>query len=110
MTLVQILIIGFAILVLIKTTSDFKKKRIALRPFLFWIVLWLIIITVAMLPWVTGPLAKILGVGRGTDIAVYVSILLIFLTIFKVFSELEKIKREITEIVQHLSLKNPRKK
>lgn len=105
MTLIQILAIAFTVLILLKTASDFKKKRIEAKVFVFWTAIWLAVIIVAALPYVTAPLAKLMGVGRGIDVAVYFSVLFIFFIIFKIVSKLTKIDREISEIVQNLALK-----
>jgi len=110
MTLVQFLAIGSVILILIKTISDFQKKKITLSIFLFWLSLWLVVIIVVAQPRITLPLAKILGVERGMDVTVYFSILFIFFALFRIVTTLEKTKWEITEIVRHLSLKNSKKK
>jgi hypothetical protein len=105
MTLVQFLIAGLIILFFIKTLSDFNKKRISRSNFLFWFFLWLAILIVALMPQVTNFLAELIGVKRGTDVATYFSILIIFFILFKVLSRLEKINQEITEIVRHISTK-----
>ena len=109
MTLVQILAIGLVILILIKTAADFKKRKITLRLFLFWIVIWLAILTVAVLPNVTAFFAKFLGVGRGIDVAVYFSILFIFFALFKIITKLEKIENDITAVIRNEAIKNSKK-
>lgn len=106
MTLIQILAVALIILILVKTIADFEKKRIGGKVFVFWTVIWLAMIILAALPYVTGPLAKLMGVGRGIDVAVYFSILFIFFIVFKIISKLTKIEREISEIVQNLALKD----
>ena len=110
MTIVQFLIIGLAILVLFRTLLGFKRKKITWKLFIFWQVMWTIVIVVAVLPQVTDPLSKILGIGRGVDVAVYFSVLLIFFLIYKTMARLEKIESEITKLVRHLSLKDPKQK
>lgn len=105
MVLVQFLIIILIILILIKTTANFKKNRISLPTFLFWLTLWLVILIIALLPQVTGFLAKFLGVKRGVDAIIYLSIISIFFILFRIVIRLEKMKQEITEIVRHLTLK-----
>ena len=110
MTLIQFLAVGLVILILIKTIADFKKNKITLAYFLFWMGLWLVILIVAVLPQITGFFAKLLGVGRGVDVAIYFAIIFIFFILFEIITRLEKIKQEITEIVRHLALKNPKKK
>ena len=110
MTLVQFLIAGLIILFLIKTVSDFKKKRISRSSFIFWFCLWLIILIVAFIPQVTNFLAGLIGVKRGTDVATYFSILIIFFILFKIISRLERINQEITEIIRHITFKRQDKK
>lgn len=109
MSLVQFLIIGLVILFLIKTTSDFKKKRISLYSFLFWLFLWAVIFITALAPQITEFIAKIVGIKRGTDVAVYFSILFIFFLLFKVISRLEVIDHEITKIVRRIALEDKEK-
>lgn len=110
MTLIQFLVIGLVILILLKTISDFKKNKITVSAFLFWLIIWLAIITVAVLPGITIFLAKLLGVGRGIDVTIYFSIVIIFFILFKIITSLEKTKKEITEIIRYLALKNSKKK
>ena len=111
MTLIQFSIVFLAIPMMVKTVLDFRKNKVTLPIFLFWTILWLAIIIVAVLPQVTGLLDKLLsGENRGLDAIVYFSIFFIFYIIFKIIAKLERIEREITEIIRHLALKNPKKK
>jgi len=111
MTLIQFSAVGLAVLILIKTAIDFKKNKVALPSFLFWTILWLVIIVVAILPQVTGILDRLLlGKDRGLDAIIYFSILFIFFIIFKIIVRLKKLEQGITEIIRHLALKNPREK
>lgn len=110
MVLVQFLIIILIILTLVKTAANFKKNKISLPTFLFWLALWLIILVVAIFPQVTGFLANLLGVKRGVDVIIYFSVICIFFILFRIVIRLEKMKQEITEIVRHLSLKEPKEK
>lgn len=111
MTIIQFSIFGLAAVMMIKTLLDFRKNKISLPVFIFWNILWLAIIAVAVLPQITGLLDKLLsGKDRGLQALTYFSVFFIFFIIFKIIAKLEKIEREITEIVRYLSLKNPKKK
>jgi len=59
-----------------------------------------------LLPQTTVFLADFLGIWRGTDVAVYLSIVLIFYLIFRIFVKLEKIEKDITAIIREISLKD----
>ena len=106
MTIVQFLIVGLAALVLFRAILSFKKKRVTLKTFIFWMTLWIVVIIIAILPQITTLLSKILGIGRGVDVAVYFSIILLFFLIYKIMVRLEKIEHEITQLVSREALKN----
>lgn len=111
MTSVQILVTSLAILILIKALVDFRRDKIKLPLFLFWLTLWLVMLVVAVFPQVIKFLEKtLLGVGRGIDAVVYFSIILIFFILFRIIARLEKIKQEITEIVRHLTINKDKEK
>lgn len=106
MIFIQFLIIAFALFVISRIMLNFKKRKISFKGLLFWLGLWLAISIVVLLPQTTGLLAKILGVWRGTDVMVYLSVALIFYLVFTIFVKLEKIETDITAIVREISLKN----
>ncbi|GAG41155.1 unnamed protein product [marine sediment metagenome] len=111
MTSIQFLAVILIILILIKTLVDFKKNKITLSVFLFWLTFWSITLGIIVIPKVTSFLEdKLLGEGRGTDAIIYFSILFIFFILFKIIVRLEKIKQEITKIVRQLALKEFKEK
>lgn len=105
MIFIQFLMTAFVLLVISRTILSFKKKKISFGNLLFWLGLWTSILIVVLLPKTTNFLAKMFGVWRGTDVAVYLSILLIFYLIFRIFVKLEKIESDITTIVRKIALK-----
>lgn len=100
MILVQFLIIALAIFALLRNAVSFKENKISFKIFLFWLILWSALIILAFLPDITVIFSKALGVGRGTDVAVYFSIILIFFLLYRTIIRLEKIEYEITQIVR----------
>ncbi|MGB9748361.1 MAG: DUF2304 family protein [Candidatus Woesearchaeota archaeon] len=106
MQLIQVLLIGFALFALGRTIKNFRKRKTSVFGFAFWVLLWLIIIIVALLPGVTHVFTKLFNVGRGVDFLIYISITFLFYMVFKIFEKLERIEEEITEIVKKDALKN----
>jgi len=104
--LIQFLIIAFALLIIIRIILSFKRGNISLKGLIFWLGLWLVISVVVLLPQTTNFFAKILGVGRGTDVAVYLSIVLLFYLVFRIVIKLEKIETNITKITTEIALRN----
>lgn len=104
--LIQFLLIIFSVFVINKAILSFTKRKISLGGLLFWLGLWIAISVVTLLPGTTLVLAKILGVSRGTDVAVYLAIALLFYLIFRIFIKLEKIESDITVIVKEIALRD----
>jgi len=59
---------------------------------------------VVILPQTASFLANLLGVGRGADLVIYLSILVLFYIVFRIFIRLDRLDREITKIVRELAL------
>ena len=102
----QIIVTIFVVLVVFRLTKKFKESILKTSEFVGWMIIWLIVLVVFWLPQTTSYLAFFLGIGRGVDLAVYVSILLLFYLIFRLYLKIDKQQREITRIVRHLALKD----
>lgn len=106
----QILVTVFIVFILFKLFLQKQKNKISLLSFLIWFLLWLAVLLVFWLPDTTSYLAAWLGIGRGADLVVYLSILVIFYMIFKIFVRLNKIENEITRVVRDDAIKNVQEK
>jgi len=102
----QILVTIFIVFILLKLFLQKQKNKISLLSFLVWFMLWLAVLIVFWLPDMTSYLAAWLGIGRGADLVVYISILVIFYMIFKIFVRLNKIEEGITKVVRDDAIKN----
>jgi len=100
----QIIVTIFVILVVFRLTKKYKDSILKTSEFIGWLVIWLIVLVVFWLPQTTSYLAYFLGIGRGVDLAVYVSVLLLFYLIFRLYLKIDKQQKEITRIVRHLAL------
>jgi len=60
------------------------------------------------LPQATSWLAELVGVGRGVDVAIYLSVVILFYLTFRLFVRLEKIEHNITLLVREMELKDRR--
>ena len=103
-------VLGFLVIAaLALSLLKYRQRRIRLIEFLFWAGLWLLALIAVALPDTTAFVARILGIGRGVDVVIYLSIVLSFYLIFRLFERIDRIEHEITTIVRHLALseKNP---
>jgi len=104
MTLIQLLLILLVVLFIKRLFSKFRTHELSSGEFVAWLILWLAVGVAAGLPDTTSYLAIWLGVGRGSDLAVYVAVVVLFYLAFRLFVRLEKLEHSLTELVRHLSL------
>jgi hypothetical protein len=83
----------------------YRQGKIGTLGFFLWLVLWAGAATVIVFPDSTGVAAHLFGIGRGVDLVLYVSIILILYLLFKVYVRLEQVDREITQIVRAVALR-----
>ncbi len=110
MLVIQILLVVFAWFAIFKTIQRFRASEVGRGVLASWILFWLLVIIVALLPDTASALAKLFGVGRGADLVVYLALALLFYLLFRFNIKLEKISREITTLTRELSLRPDDKK
>lgn len=102
--LIQILIVLFIVYVFGRMLKKFRKGELSRREFIWWSILWSVIITATLLPKTTDIVANFLGVGRGYDLSVYISIIILFYLMFRMMIKIDQIDRNITKIVRKISI------
>jgi hypothetical protein len=110
MEIIQFLIVIFALFALSRAVLRFKDNKLTIKELAFWILVWIGVIIVSFLPSITGLLSSFLGIGRGIDVMVYVSIIVLFYLIFRLYVKAESLEKELTFVVRKLSLDNEKKK
>ena len=63
------------------------------------------VVVAGVQPNTTDLIARKLGVGRGVDIAMYLSILTIFYLLFRSFAKVEDLDRQLTRVVRANALR-----
>lgn len=106
MSIIQMLIIVFALFAITRTVLQFKRGTLTLAWLLFWIVFWLVAGVVAALPHTADTVAQFVGVGRGADVVIYLSLIALFYLIFRLYVKIEQVEGEITRLVRTLALDN----
>jgi hypothetical protein len=110
MIYLQIIISLFIAVILIKLFRQRQANKISLSGFVIWFLLWLAVAVTFWQPDATTYLANWLGIGRGSDLVIYLSVLAIFYLLFRIFVRLNKIDSEITKIVRKDALKDDKKR
>lgn len=102
----------FLIFVFFAFWNVVKRKRDgALGPkgMWFWLVFWLFAGIAVLYPNSTQVIAGYLGIGRGADLVLYVSLAVIFYLLFKLHVKIEVVGRDITKVVRREALENAQK-
>ncbi|MBU0646233.1 DUF2304 family protein [Patescibacteria group bacterium] len=104
MLLIQILIVAFAVFAILRALHQFRQGRLTRQWLAFWLVFWLFAIIVVILPETSEFAARLTGVGRGVDLIIYLSIVLLFYLVFRLFIKIEEGERQLTRLVRKLAL------
>jgi len=107
---IQFILVVLIILAVLRLLYQLRNKNISLGQFLTWLFIWLIAIIIIGQPKITTYLASLVGIGRGVDLVIYISVIVIFYLMFKLLLRIEKIEKDITKIVRSEALKNNLKK
>jgi len=104
--IIKVFVVFFVIFAIWRTLLRLKKQELRIGEVIVWVVFWLAVAVVAITPQTTDIIAQFVGVSRGIDLLVYISVVVLFFLIFKLIVKLEKIEQSLTKVVRHLSLKD----
>ncbi|MDD3284507.1 MAG: DUF2304 family protein [Patescibacteria group bacterium] len=104
MIFLRIIITIFILSTLIKLFQTKKSGKISTLNFLLWSILWISVGIVFYKPELSTQFAKTLGIGRGADLMIYASIIVIFYLIFKILAKFERINADITKITRSIAI------
>lgn len=102
---IQILLIAIFVIAMIKVIIKRRRGELSLGGALSWVIFWGIAMAIAAEPNLTSSAAKLFGVGRGADIAVYFALIGLFFLVFRLTVKIEKLNREITKVVRDKTLR-----
>ncbi|MEK7615277.1 MAG: DUF2304 family protein [Patescibacteria group bacterium] len=104
MPLIQLLIPLFALFAISRTVRQFRKGALTIAWLIVWILFWVLVSAIALSPNTTNIFAQFVGVGRGVDFVIYVSLIGLFYLVFRLFVKIEDVEREITRLVRKLAI------
>ena len=110
MEIIQILGIIFALFALSRAYLRFKDNKLTKNEFVFWALIWFVVIAISIVPNILSLFSNILGIQRGMDLLIVISVVILFYLIFRLYVQLEGVKREITTLVRKVALEDRNKK
>jgi hypothetical protein len=110
MEIIQVLVTVFALFAMSRAWLRFKDNKLTKNEVLFWTALWLAVIIVIFIPHLTTVISQVLGIGRGTDLVLYVSAIVLFYLVFRLYVKLESLERNVSEVVRKIAIKKEEEK
>ncbi len=102
--LIQFIIILFSFFAIFRLIDKFKRKEVFIKEFLLWMIVWCSVIGATVWFKKVDIIAGFFGVERGADMAIYISILVLFYLVFKIIVKLDKIDKSMTKIVRGIAI------
>lgn len=96
----QLLFLAFSAIAIGSVVMKKRSGLIGPRGAWFWVLFWLLADAAMLRPDSVTVLANHLGIGRGADFVLYVSLAVIFFLLFKLHLKIESIGRDITRVVR----------
>jgi len=103
--LVKYLLLAAAIGFIVNTWRRERAGEIPRLGAIVWSVLWGAVGVVALFPGLASWLAATVGVGRGADAVLYLSVIVLFWLVFRLALRQRQQERELTKLVRALALK-----
>ncbi|PKL68748.1 MAG: DUF2304 domain-containing protein [Methanobacteriales archaeon HGW-Methanobacteriales-1] len=100
----QYLGVVIGILAVIIAIIRFRDGKTSSAMLIFWIVIWSVISLVSIFPETTTVFANLFGIGRGLDLILILGLIASYYLIFKLYTLIEKLEMEITELVRQIAL------
>ena len=102
----QLLLLPFVLAALAKVIHSYHQRRMPMPDFVFWSLVWIGTASVIIFPDATSWLAHLLGIGRGADLIIYMSLLVSFYLIFRLYLALARLEQAITKVVRAIALEH----
>jgi hypothetical protein len=106
LTTFQIVTLPLLAVMVLATAIQIGRRRLAARFGAAWIALWIAAAMAIADPDVLVRIAHFLGIGRGADLVLYLSILFTFVAFFVTYLRFRRIDEQMTKIVRHLAIRD----
>ena len=106
MTTFQIVALPFLALIILATVVQSGRRRLAPRVALAWVLLWVAAAVSIADPDILVRAAHFLGIGRGADLVLYLSVITSFAAFFITYLRFRRVDEQLTTIVRHIAIRD----
>lgn len=86
------------------------RDKIKKETYIFFMFVSFSLILIGIYPTLTSTISRLLGIGRGVDLLIYISLLIIFYLLIRIFVKQKDLEDQISKIVEELALERVKKK
>lgn len=104
--IVQLVVTLFVLFAFSRVWLRYRDGSLGLFAATLWSAIWIGLGVVVWIPQVTDILAKKIGIGRGADALVYISIVGLVYGVFRLYIKMEFIEHELTSLVRALAIQD----
>jgi small membrane protein len=106
MNLFQSLVVGLFVVLSMLTLSAGLRGTVRKRVVAFWFALWVVGTVAVVWPHTTAMVAHSLGIGRGADLLLYSTALVMIVAFFYVYTRFRRVERQLTLLVRRLAIQD----
>lgn len=106
MNLFQSLVVVLFVVLSLLTLSAGLRGTVRKRIVVFWLALWVGGSVAVVWPHTTAMVAHSLGIGRGADLLLYSTALVMIVAFFYVYTRFRRVERQLTLLVRRLAIQN----
>lgn len=103
--MITIILSLIAIFMIIKVSLNYIKKEIYFGEFFLWICTWSVLLLLAIMPGISTFFAEYVGLTRGTDLVLILSVILLFYINYGLHKRIDELQKDLTKLVRKLSKK-----
>ncbi len=108
--LFQILFSFFSLFAIVSVIKKRKDGLLGVKGMVFWVLFWLVAVVVVLWPNSATIIANTVGIGRGTDLTLYISVAALFFLLFRLHIKIEAVGRDITKLVRERAIEGVEEK
>jgi hypothetical protein len=95
---------------LLRITIQFRANKRSATSLILWLAFWVTIIVLAIIPNpVSFKIASLLGFKSNINAVIFVALGWLFLLIFYLFSTIDRLEQQITELIRRLAIRESEK-
>lgn len=104
----QYIVLGILAMLAIATFRSGLRGLVRKRIAVFWLLVWSGGAVALLYPQSTAIVARALGIGRGTDLVLYFSVIAMLAGFFYTYGRFRRMDRQLTQLVRALAIENAR--